>query len=104
MNGLQELRLQNYDFTGPLPPAWVNMSALQFMNLSTNRLSGTLPPVWGDMSLMKLLTLSSNRLNSTVPAQWSAIGSAQVGVTLDLDSNCLNFSHQRSTALGAWPL
>ena len=64
---LQDLRAENNDFTGPLPPAWGQLSGLLRLHLSGNPIGTTIPPSWSGMTSMGSFRLANCNLTDSLP-------------------------------------
>ncbi|PNH07598.1 putative LRR receptor-like serine/threonine-protein kinase [Tetrabaena socialis] len=69
---LQELRLQSCALAGALAPELAQLRYLRVLDLGQNRLTGPLPPAWANLTL-GYLNLSSNLLTGALPPAWQGI-------------------------------
>lgn len=84
-SSLQELRISNTTFSGPLPPSLGNLSFLSTLDLSWSNFFGPLPPTLANLSQLTYLDLSNNFFNGTVPHD--LVHSSGNLSTLDLSHN-----------------
>jgi ELWxxDGT repeat protein len=65
---VSELKLQNNQLSGGIPPALGDLAGLRGLLLSGNQLSGPIPATLGDLLGLRTLKLHSNALGGEVPS------------------------------------
>jgi len=70
---LTELKIDNCNLSGPIPPEISNLSKLQILFLGNNSLVGPLPEL-GSLINLQQLTLWGNGIRDNIPAQWGKLG------------------------------
>ena len=87
LTSLHTLYLGHNNFTGTIPPPFVNNSELLYLNLDSNNLHGSIPDEIGNLKNLKVVSLGANNLNGTIPSSIFNISSLQ---TLALAFNSLS--------------
>ncbi|KAF2301407.1 hypothetical protein GH714_023810 [Hevea brasiliensis] len=64
---LEQIHLQENNFTGSLPEALLNSSNLLALNVRDNRLSGKIPNMIAELSNLRVLLLGGNNLSGSIP-------------------------------------
>jgi parallel beta-helix repeat protein len=72
---LQELFLEENNFTGSIPPQLGTLSDLKNVRLNDNQLSGNIPATLANLAKLFIINLGSNNLSGPVPAELSDLSS-----------------------------
>jgi len=75
---LQELDLQDNQFSGTLPPSVCQASALQHLYLSENALTGTVPSCLGSLSQLAELELAINQFHGPIHEELCQLSSLEI--------------------------
>ncbi len=83
---LQVLRLDGNDLTGFVPPELGGLRQLRELNLSNNGLEGAIPPQIGSLALLERLWLDRNDLTGGVPPELADLSNLE---SINLEDNNL---------------
>ncbi|XP_058010232.1 receptor like protein 21-like [Hevea brasiliensis] len=89
---LEQIHLQENNFTGSLPEALLNSSNLLALNVRDNRLSGKIPNMIAELSNLRVLLLGGNNLSGSIPKQLCQLQNISL---MDLSSNAFSGSIPR---------
>ncbi|KAF2301381.1 hypothetical protein GH714_023476 [Hevea brasiliensis] len=89
---LEQIHLQENNFTGSLPEALLNSSNLLALNVRDNRLSGKVPNMIAELSNLRVLLLGGNNLSGSIPKQLCQLQNISL---MDLSSNAFSGSIPR---------
>ena len=92
---LDELRLENNQLSGAIPPELGDLVSLTELILSNNTLSDAIPTALGGITNLKLLHLNNNGFTGAIPAE---LGDLEFLTELDLSHN--QFAEAIPTDLG----
>jgi len=86
---LADLRINDNQFSGPIPAEFGTLSSLRSLWLGVNNLTGPIPPELGNLSELRSLWLGVNNLMGTIP---SNLGNLEHLRELNLQDNQLSGS------------
>lgn len=85
-SGVEELRLQDNNLSGSIPPELGDLSDLYVLQLNSNNLSGSIPPELGNLSA-EAMSLADNQLSGSIPPE---LGNMSGAGAINLSSNSLS--------------
>lgn len=99
LRALQSLELPGRQLQGTLP-AEIGRLPLQRLNLANNALTGPLPPAWGNLTGLRSMDLANNKLMGAYPTEW-----ARLSIAPNISGNpvCLNTTLSRSAGVNCSP-
>ncbi|KAJ8755221.1 hypothetical protein K2173_019019 [Erythroxylum novogranatense] len=81
---IEQIHLQDNNFTGGVPTGFLNSSTLLVLNLRENKLAGSIPNLIGMLSSLRVLLLRGNAFSGVIPKQLCQLKSVSM---MDLSVN-----------------
>lgn len=89
---LKQLSLEGNNFSGSIPSALLNFSALKVLNLRDNRLFGSIPVSIGNLRHLRALLLGNNHFSGVIPKEVCELDYISI---MDLSNNFFSGSTPR---------